>query len=451
VTCGKDSGEESIGYFQGLIEFFALVAGKGLSMKQVTRKSDHDKHVIEAVVRRFCPISRVGIYKLTNFRRTTISQITRELLAEGKLVEVGRSDNPLGRKQILLQLNEQYGFMVGIEFDDEKILAGVMDLHPTVQYLISEPTDLSRGGDGLLEQLKACAKRAIREAGIDPAKVLGLGIADPGLVDSRRGITIMSSTIDSWNDVPLRRIFEQEFEVPMVVESKTRAKTLAERMLGAGGMQENMIYLDYGAGIGAGVIVDGQLLYGQSCGAGEIGHTHISDDGPACKCGSIGCLEAIAGTAAVEGRIRKALAEGAMSQVLARAGGDPANITAWMVLEAAQAGDKMCGNIISELARNLGLALANVVNLFNPAVLVLDKRLEAGGDFLLGEVTRVVKSQALASFSEQMALRYSKLGEDAGILGLGLAVLEKRFEIPALRPPTFMMEDIEEEVATAQK
>lgn len=410
-------------------------------MKQVTRKSEHDKHVIEALVRRFGPISRVGIYKLTSFRRTTISQITRELLSQRKLVVVGRSDNPLGRKQVLLQLNEQYGFIVGIEFDDEKILVGVMDLHPTLRHLVTEPTNLSGGRDGLLAQLKACAKKAIKEAGINPSEVVGIGIADPGLVDSRRGVTITSSTIDSWNEVPLKRIFEQEFGVLTIVESKTRAKTLAERMLGAGEMHENMVYVDYGAGIGAGVIVDGQLLYGQSCGVGEIGHMHMTDNGPACKCGSIGCLEAIAGTAAVEVKIRKALADGALSQVLAMANGDPATITAWMVLEAAHANDKMCSNIVSELAQNMGIALANVVNLFNPSVVVLDKRLEPGGEFLLDQISRVIKGHALASFSNQMRLHYSKLGEEAGILGLGLAVLEKHFEVPALRPPSFMVED----------
>lgn len=102
-------------------------------MKHVARKSEHDKHVIEAVVRRFGPISRVGIYQLTNLRRTTISLITRELLDEGRLIEVGHFNNPLGRKQVLQHLNEVFGFIVGIEFDDKQIIAGVMDLHPRVR------------------------------------------------------------------------------------------------------------------------------------------------------------------------------------------------------------------------------------------------------------------------------------------------------------------------------
>jgi predicted NBD/HSP70 family sugar kinase len=403
-------------------------------MKTVSKKSELDKLVIEALVRKFGPISQIGIYKLTQFRRNTISQFARELLTEGRLLVAGRFDNPMGRKQILLKLNEQHGFIVGIEFDNEKVMAGVMDLHPTVLHLISEPTRMNEGRDGLLAQLQECARRAIQESGIDESAVVGVGIADPGLVDSRRGVTVTSSTIDFWNDVPLKKVFEEKFGVPTVVESKTRARTLVEQMLGAGGNHMNMVYLDYGTGIGAGVVVDGQLLYGHSCGAGEIGHIHMMDQGPICKCGSVGCLEVIAGTAAVEGRIRKALGEGAISQVISLAGGDPTAITTQMVLQSALAGDKVCGNIVSELAHDLGVALANVVNLFNPSVIVLDKRLEPGGKHLLDEITRVIKGHALAIFASMMRLRFSEFGEDAGIIGLGLTVLEKHFEIPVAHP-----------------
>ena len=411
-------------------------------MKQVTRKGDHDKHVIEAVVRRFMPISRVGIHDLTKIRRTTISLITRELLDEGRLIVVGRSNNPLGRKQVLLELNEEFGFLVGIEFDDKQVVAGVLNLHPRVKHWVSEPTNLSEGKDGLIRQLQSIVTRVIAEAGINPAQLLGIGIADPGLVDSRRGITVVATTIDFWNDVPLQKIFEGRFEVPVVVESKTRAKTVAEQMLGAGELQENLVYFDYGAGIGAGIVVDGKLLYGQNCGVGEVGHTRVSENGPACKCGSIGCLEATAGTSAIEARIRRAIAEGALTQALQLAGGDPAKITTWMVLHAAAAGDKMSGNIVSELARDIGVGIANVVNLFNPAVVVLDKRLEPGGRLLLDQIARVVRNQTLASFSADLALRFGRISEEVGLLGIGLCVLERRYEIPALRPPSFMVADV---------
>ena len=140
-----------------------------------------------------------------------------------------------------------------------------------------------------------------------------------------------------------------------------------------------MIYVEYGrTGIGAGIVIDGKLFYGAGYVAGEFGHTHMVEDGPACKCGSFGCLEAIAGASALRSRIRRAIAEGGTSSALALAGGDVSKITGWTVLEAAGHGDKICAEIVEQAANYLGAGLANLVNLFNPAVIVID------GPFFIG-------------------------------------------------------------------
>jgi predicted NBD/HSP70 family sugar kinase len=393
----------------------------------VQKKSQRDKSLIEALVYQRGPISRVGIHALTNLRRSTISLLARQLLSEGKLIEAGPSDNPLGRKQILLELNRKFGFLVGVEFDDERVTAGVMDLQPAVTRVISEPTDLSHGKEGLLRQLQSAVRRVVAASRLPWNKLLGIGIADPGLVDTRRGVTTSSSTIDFWNDVPLTSTFEKEFKVPVLVESKTRAKAIAEQMLGVGQREPNMIYLDYGTGIGAGVIADGKLLYGHNCGVGEVGHTNMVRSGPTCKCGSNGCLEAVAGADAVENRTRKALSEGVSSRLLGMAQEDPSRITVWLVLEAARAGDKMCWNIVAEIAEEIGVAMANLVNLFNPSMIVFDQRLSATGDEFLNLISRVVKSNALAGSASGLALRFATLGREAGLLGVGLQILDRRF------------------------
>jgi predicted NBD/HSP70 family sugar kinase len=387
-------------------------------------KSQRDKRLIEALVYQQGPISRVSIHALTNLRRSTISSLTRQLLTEGKLVEAGPSDNPLGRKQILLKLNRKFGFLVGVEFDDEQVTAGIMDLEPSVVRVISEPTDLAHGKEGLLRQLQSAVRRVVSASRLPWSKLLGIGIADPGLVDTRRGVTTTCSTIDFWNDVPLTATFEKEFKVPVLVESKTRAKAMAEQMLGVGAREPNMIYLDYGTGIGAGVIVDGKLLYGHNCGVGEVGHTNMVRSGPTCKCGSNGCLEAVAGAGAVENRARKALADGVASSLSSKEG-----ITVWQVLEAARAGDKMCWNIVAETAEEIGVAMANLVNLFNPAMIVFDQRLSVTGDDFLNLVARVVKSNALAGSAANLSLRYATQGRESGLLGMGLQILDKHFSV----------------------
>lgn len=412
-------------------------------MKHVKSKTEHDKLVIETLVRQYGPLSRVQIHELTNLQHSVISRLVRELLDEEKLLPAGRARNPIGRKQSLLRLNEDHGFILGVGFDDESVLSAVMDLRPAVRSEFSEPTRVEGCTDDLVNQLLACAHKAIAASDVDVKSLLGIGVAGSGLIDSREGSLVMSSTIERLRNVPLRRIFEGEFGVPTVVENITRAKTVAERTLGARPMVDDMIYVEYGrTGIGAGVIIGGKLVHGSSCAAGELGHTHMMEDGPACKCGSFGCLEAIAGAAALEARIRKAISDGGSSGALALVGGDLSKLTGWTVLTAAKMGDKTCAAIVEQAATCLGLGLANLVNLFNPAMLVLDQRLSLAGQALLEQTSRVVKRQALSHSTKDLAIRFATLGSEAIVLGVGSLVLEKHFEIPALKPPRFLIESL---------
>lgn len=412
-------------------------------MKHVTSKNQRDRLVVEALIRRFGALSRVDIYELTHLQRSDISRLVRELLDEGRLIQAGRADNPTGRKQVLLRLNEEHRFVLAVGFDDENVVASLLDLHPRVRATASESTCLTRGVDGLVEQLLGCAHRAMEEAGVLPRSLLGIGVAASGLVNSRDGTLVMSSTLDFCKDLSVQRIFEERFGVPTWVENLTRAKTVAERTLGAGSMAKDMIYIEYGrTGIGAGILINGALVHGAGYAAGEFGHTHMIEEGPACKCGSFGCLEAIAGAAALEAKIRKAVAEGSTSAALGRANGDPARISGWTVLEAARQGDKTCMAIVEQLGNYLGLGLANLVNLFNPSILVLDQRLELAGHGLLDQIAKVVKRQALTQSTRDLVIRFGKLGSDASVLGVGSIVLEKHFEIPALKPLRFMIESV---------
>ena len=409
-------------------------------MKSAGTKRERDKAVILAVVKRFGPVSRVAIHQLTHLRANTISLLTRELLREGWLLEAGLSDNPLGRKQVLLRLNENLGYMVGVEFDAEFVIAVAMDLHPRILSKVREATVLSAGVDGLAQQLFRCARQAMAEAGVGDRRLLGIGISDPGLVDRRRGLSVISSQIGFWRDVPVAKLFEAEFGVETTVESGTRSKAVAERVLGTGRMAEDMIYVEYRAGIGAGIINSGELLTGRSGSAGEFGHTHVVTGGPPCQCGSFGCLEAVAGPSALAARFRKVVQDGGQSLGLELTHRNLDQITGRTVLAAAQAGDKTCAVIVEEMGRHLGLGLANLVNLFNPALIVLDQRLELAGPSLLDQLLRTVRLQALSHAVEGLEIRFGKLGDEAGVLGIGLIVLERLFEIPALKPPQFLVD-----------
>jgi len=409
-------------------------------MKHVSEKKERDRSVVEALLWRYGPMSRAEIRQLTQLRWSVISGTVKELLREQKLREVGRSTNPLGRKQVLLRLNEEHRFIAVVKFDLEKVVAAVTNLRPQIKTRVTESTCIHGGVDGLVQQLLSTVQAAIQESHLAPEKLAGIGIADPGLVNVREGISVLSSTLDFWRDVPLRKIFEDQFKIPVMLESDTRAEALAERVLGAGGNAEEMIFIDYGTGIGAGIAVQGKILHGNDWVAGEVGHIPMLENGPPCSCGSFGCLEALVGASALATRCRKAVQEGSKSRALELANGKVGNITGWTVLQAAKLGDKTCIAIIEDLVKYLGLGISTLVNLFNPSVVVLDHRLSMAGQGFLDQIAWVVKKQALGPSTANLEFRFAKLGSDAALLGAALNVLQRTFEIPALKPPHFMVE-----------
>jgi predicted NBD/HSP70 family sugar kinase len=397
-------------------------------VKRFIAKPELDKQVVEALIYRFGPLSRSKITAMTGIRPSATSQIVRQLLRDGRIIEAGVEDGRLGRKGALLRLNDEFQYVGTVEFDDEIVIAGITNLAPRITHVTCALTVLNRGTEGLIRQLMDVLKRAIAESGIKPGSLAGIGIADPGLVDSRNGVTVTSSTIPFWKNVPLKRIFEAEFGLPVLVETRTRAKTMAERKA-AGDGAETMVYVDYGTGIGAGLFVDGRLLYGQHSAAGEFGHMHVIEDGPACNCGSFGCLEAIAGLRAVEARVRRALADGGHSELVEMAGGDPSRITGWMVFDASSRGDKISINIVAEVARYLGLGIANMVNLFNPSIVVIDSSLQAAGQDLLDQIITIIRRQALREFAENIEVRYGRVAKHNGVLGAAAMVLDRHFDV----------------------
>jgi len=407
-------------------------------LKPAHSKPEHDKAVILASLRRFGPLSRVEIGRLTRLRPNTVSMLARELLRDSQILEAGPSDNPKGRKQILLRLNERRGYVVGVEFDSERIIAAAMDLRPNLLNVVRESPRLDGGVEVLVSQLFDCVRKAISGADVQGLPLMGLAVADPGIVDVRSGVSTMSSLIGFWRNVPLGEMFRQEFGVETLVESATRAKAVAERVLGAGEMSDDMIFVEYGAGIGGAFITQGRLLAGHAGGAAEFGHTHVMEGGPPCQCGSFGCLEALAGSAALAARFRKVIQEGGSSSAVGRVNGQLDGVTGWMVLEAASAGDKICTAIVEEMGRYLGLGLANLVNLLNPSLIILDRRLKVAGPSLLDQLIRIVRMQALSHATQDLRICYGELGDEAGVLGAALLVLDNLYEIPALKPPGFL-------------
>ncbi len=395
------------------------------------------KEILLKAIRENQPISRTKLKEITNIRPGTITALVKDLKKDAFIIEVGKEKSLRGRRQSLLKLNGEKYFALGLEFDADRVIAILVDLNGTVianthQGLETFPTknnlwEASPDADmrhsvAIIEKIISVASALCQ--GVPSEKILGIGIADPGVVNSKEGVSLFSSLIPNWENVPLKKILSEKLKISVKLIGAPKAKVLAEFNSGLGKGVKNLLFIEFGSGIACGVISDGKLLRGANEMAGELGHTHISDDGPVCGCGSYGCLEAVAAMPSIVKKIKKSIKAGSESLIKYS---EDREITTSRIFEAANKGDKLCLNILNESANYLGLGIANSINLFNPEMVIFDKRMTLCGEFFIEEIKRVIKRQALRFATENLRFGISSLGEKAGPLGAANLILDEFF------------------------
>jgi len=255
--------------------------------------------------------------------------------------------------------------------------------------------------------------------------IRGICIAAAGTIDSSRGVVVESPNLMQWRNVKLRGILADEFEIPVYLLNDASAAALGEYKLGNYGSADNLIYLTISTGIGGGIIIGGKLYEGSSGCAGEIGHTIIKADGPMCKCGQQGCLEALASGTAIARYAREKLAKGSRSMLIEMADGNIDNITAETVTKAARKGDALALAVVNTAAGYLGIGLANVINIFNPDVVVVGGGVSKMGEIILKPARASMKRHAFTLPARTVRVVKSRLGADAGVLGAAVYVHQK--------------------------
>ncbi|MBN1435459.1 MAG: ROK family protein [Sedimentisphaerales bacterium] len=401
-------------------------------------RNSYHRAVVLNCVRQCRAVSRTKIAELTGIRLASITELVKGLCDEGLVGEIGQTDNGArGRKRVQLGLRKDYGFAVGVEFDADHVAATVLNVAGEV--VGHERRSLAFGPDGesgvaqILDIVKTLCKKM--QIGLD--KLVGVGLADPGLVDSAEGVSILSTTIPGWRDVPLVNLVGGALQVPAYLEENTRAKLLAEKTCGAARDADYVMYVDFGYGIGCSVSMPNGAYRGHTESAGELGHTCVVENGPICQCGSYGCLETVASLPAIARLAREAIAHGGGSQILELADGKVERITPEHVFQAGRQRDKLALAILEQTGRYLGVAIANAVNLFNPELIVFDSRMASVADLLVEPIKNVVIRQALRVATKGLRFEVSQLGEQAGALGAATFVLEKFFAVPQLSIPRF--------------
>jgi glucokinase-like ROK family protein len=380
-------------------------------------------------LRRMAPLSRAELAARTGLNRSTVSAIVNSLLEEGFIQETDLQSARIGRPGMLLELNPKGGFAVGLELGVDFISVILTDFAAQVQWREKVASDPNEDQINILDRAAALTQHALDFGLAQGLRPLGIGVGVPGLVDLRQGKLVFAPNLH-WNNVPLRLIWSQRFNLPIFVENEANAAALGEYYFGAARGVENFIYLSAGIGLGSGIVIDGQLFRGSSGYASEVGHMTVDPDGELCGCGKRGCWETQVGPRAVLRRVRKTLETGVSSILCDMVDEDLERITFESVVQAAQREDPVALRALQEVGERLGVGVANLVNVFNPELIVLGGALNLASSILLPIIERVVLENALPPSCENLRVAPSAHGIDACLMGAVALVLEDIWREP---------------------
>jgi glucokinase len=308
-------------------------------------------------------------------------------------------------------------YFVGVDFGGTKIYAGVFSesLHCVGTSKIS--TKASRGPEGVIERLARCVKDAVDECDLDMKQVKGVGIGAPGAVDAEKGKVIFAPNLD-WKDVALKKELEALLKVPVFVENDCNLSMLGVYEMELDAKPRHVIGIFLGTGIGGGIIIDGQFYTGANHTAGEIGHMVLQVDGPLCGCGNNGCFEALASRTAIFKKIQDAAKQGHRTMLSEMLGDDLEDMRSGDLRRAIRRGDKFVKKIVEDAARYTGVAVANLMNILNPEVIVLGGGImEALEEQMMPIIQQTALDYALDGTSKDIVIRAAKLADDTGIVG----------------------------------
>jgi len=314
---------------------------------------------------------------------------------------------------------------LGIDLGGTKILTAVATAQGRMLSRDHSVTPATKGQEAVVQSILESIGRALEQAGIAAPQLNAIGVGAPGLSNPETGILFTSPNLPGWRDVPLRDIIEKELGKKAFLINDANAAALGELYFGAAKGAHHFIYITISTGIGGGIIVDGEVYTGSIGTAGEVGHMTIDDDGPPCNCGNRGCWETLASGTAMAREARKQIKEGARTSILGYAEGDVEKVTAQVIHNAAKEGDSLAKELITRTGYYVGVGLANLVNIFNPELIVIGGGLSNIGDMLLEPAYEVAGERAFKESYRTVRFALAKLGRDSGVLGAAAFALQE--------------------------
>lgn len=380
-----------------------------------TNVKNLNKHAALDLIR-FSPsgISRIELSRELGLTRAAVTAIVGDLIKAG-LVRETNGQSSRGRRSIALEINPQGGLVVGVDIGATHVTLLLADYLAHVVDEVESSLDIFQGPLVCLPFVDQFLRSWLNELGVDLDQITAIGVGVPGPIVTDAGMVSGPPIMPGWDLFPIREWLEKAWGCPVMLGNDAEFGALGEWAFGAGRGVDNLVYIKVGTGIGAGLMIDGQIYRGTTGCAGEIGHVTIEENGPLCTCGNRGCLEALAGGRAIAQKAIFAIKAGARTTLSELPTVEA--ISAMDVIAAARKGDHLSQKLVQEAGYYLGTALANLINLFNPTKIVIGGGVAQVGDLLLEPVRKVAKQRSLKVASQAVAITSAVLGRRSSAMG----------------------------------
>ena len=351
------------------------------------------------VIKKFGALTQVELVEATGLSAGTVSVIVKELHAAGVVATAPTSRS--GRRAINVTLARRLGLVAAVYVGRRDLRVGLAN--PSGEILIRQHLLLAKDhrADTSLDAICSLISEMLDRIGATHEEILSTGVAVDAPIDRTTGATCSQGLLRGWDQIPIAESLERRLGTPVIVDNSANVGGLAEYRLGAGAGADPTVYLSVSYGIGAGILTDGKIFRGFSGTAGEIGHVSIDEHGPMCYCGNRGCLEAVAGTAAILESLRPTHGNLSMSDLIKK----------------AVAGDISCRRVIEDSAGHIGLALAALCNLIDPQRIVVGGKLARVGDLFLEPLRMATSHFTLPGSTPTIEILPGELGEEAVLIG----------------------------------
>ncbi|MFH7594034.1 ROK family transcriptional regulator [Streptomyces racemochromogenes] len=353
-------------------------------------------------------LTQAEIARTTGLSAATVSNIVREL-KEGGTVEV-TDTSAGGRRARSVSLSGDAGIVIGVDFGHTHLRVAVGNLAHQVLAEESEPLDVDASWVDGFDRAEALVGRLVQQVGVARDKVIGVGLGVPGPIDVESGTLGSTAILPGWAGINPRRELSQRLGVPVYVDNDANLGALGELVWGSGRGVRDLAYIKVASGVGAGLVINGQIYRGPGGTAGEIGHITLDESGPVCRCGNRGCLETFAAARYVLPLLQ---------------GSHGPELTMEKVVELAREGDPGCRRVISDVGRHVGSGVASLCNLLNPSRIVLGGSLAEAGELVLAPIRESVGRYAIPSAARQLSVLTGTLGGRAEVLGALALVLSE--------------------------